>query len=252
MVRSCDQLRLVLNRLSEVLVAEVLDPLAMYAKSKGYVARSRIVLLEGTTDYDLFHLAAQLERKVGGNDLLCDLALIPAGDRDAGGTNGVVRELLCFRAFSRTTLLPNGKPRYRIVALLDNDKSGRQAIRSARQFDISIIECKDIFLLWPEMPPTDNRDPNSMRRMLEAANEPYKGLDWEPEDLLSSDFVNAFEQEHVSGIARKTVRQGKTHRDFTTDGKARFHHFIKTHAIHKDVVLVIQLLRAMRSYLGLP
>jgi len=232
-------------------VAEILDPLATYAQSKGYTARSRTVLVEGTTDYELFERAARFELKASGKNLLWDLAFIPAGERDQGGTNGVVRELLCFRAFARTTLLPNGRPRYRVAALLDNDKFGRQAIRTVQQLDISIIECKDVFLLLPEMPPTNNRDPNSMKRMLEAANARYKGLDWEPEDLLPQSFVSAFEEEYGTGIARKTVSEDKVHRDFTPDGKARFHYFIKQHAIHGDMVRVIETLHTLRSYLGL-
>ena len=232
-------------------MSDLTDPLAKYAESKGYVARSRTVLVEGTTDYDLFELAARFERQASGRDLLGDLAFIPAGERDQGGTNGVVRELLSFRAYAVTTLLPNGRPKYRVAALLDNDKSGRQAIRTARQLDISIIECKDVFLLWPEMPPTTNRDPNGMMRMLETANARYKGLDWEPEDLLPEGFVQAFEDEYGTGIARKTIKDDKIHRDFTSDGKARFHHFVKQYAVHSDMIYVIGMLRTLRSYLGL-
>lgn len=69
------------------------------------------------------------------------------------------------------------------------------------------------------MPLTENRDPIGMQRMLENANAPYKGLDWEPADLLPESFLEAFEREYSAGIARKTVREGKVHRDFTTDGK---------------------------------
>ena len=231
---------------------EPLDPLATYARSKGYTARARIVLVEGTTDHDLYELAARFERQASGNDLLSDLAFIPAGQRDEGGTHGVVRELLCFRAFAGTILLPNGRPKYRICALLDNDKFGRQAVRTVRQYDISIIECRDVFLLWPEMPPTKNRDPNTIKRMLEAANARYKGLDWEPEDLLPEDFIAEFEREHGTGVTRRTPIEGKIHRDFNADGKARFHHFIKRNAMHVDMIKVIEMLRSFRSYLGLP
>lgn len=232
-------------------VADASDPFAMYALSKGYNARSRTVIVEGSTDHDLFELAARLERNASGKNLLAELAFIPAGERDQGGTNGVVREILCFRAFARTTLLPNGRPRYRVAALVDNDKHGHQAIKYMRQYDISITECKDVFILWPEMPLTENRDPIGMQRMLENANARYKGLDWEPEDLLPANFVEAFEREHSAGISRKTVREGKVHRDFTPDGKARFHRFIKQHAMHGDVAKVIEALQALRCYLGL-
>jgi hypothetical protein len=227
------------------------DPLATYALSKGYSARSRTVIVEGRTDHDLFELAARLEREVSGTNLLADLAFIPAGERDQGGTNGVVREMMRLKGFASITLLRNGRPRYRIAALVDNDKFGRQAVKYMRQYDVSIIECKDVFILWPEMPLTGNRDPIGMQRMLETANARYKGLDWEPEDLLPSSFVEAFERECSTGIARKTVREDKIHRDFTPDGKARFHRFIKENAIHRDMAKVIETLKVLRCYLGL-
>ncbi len=37
-------------------MAEILDPLAAYAKFKGYPVRSRIILVEGTRDADSFLL----------------------------------------------------------------------------------------------------------------------------------------------------------------------------------------------------
>lgn len=232
-------------------VPDASDPFATYALSKGYRARARTVIVEGSTDYDLFELAARLEREASGMNLLADLAFIPAGERDEGGTNGVVREIMRLKGFASITLLPNGHPRYRVAALVDNDKFGRQAVKYMRQYDISITECRDVFILWPEMPLTENRDPIGMQRMLETANARYKGLDWEPEDLLPGSFVEAFEREYSTGIARKTVREEKVHRDFTPDGKARFHRFIKQHAMHGDMAKVIETLQVLRCYLGL-
>ena len=227
------------------------DAMVDYARSKGYIVRSRIVLVEGTTDYDLFQFAARVERKITGRDLLSDLAFIPSGHGEAGGTNGVVRELLCFRAFASTILLPNGRQKYRICAVLDNDKFGRQALKYVQQYDISIVECRDVFLLWPAMPKTNSRDPKAMKLMLENANAPYRGLDWEPEDLLAGSFIETFEREYITAVARKSVIGDKTHRDFTADGKARLHHFVKENALHADVTRVIEMLKSLRSYLGL-
>jgi hypothetical protein len=41
------------------------------------------------------------------------------------------------------------------------------------------------------------------------------------------------------------------HRDFTRDGKARLHRFVKDHAIRKDVVSLVDILMGFRRYLGL-
>jgi hypothetical protein len=231
-------------------MVEYPDPLAQYAKAKGCVARSRIILVEGTTDRTLFELAAACELRITGENLLRDLCLIPAGEGDLGGTSGVIRELIGFRAVASTVLLPNGNPKYRVAALLDNDEAGRYAFRTFRQFDIRIREWSDVFLLAPVMPLTSNRDPSAIKSLIDRENAPYKGLNWEAEDLLPEDFLHAFEQEFSGAVVRRTVVQGRTHYDLTVDGKARLHRFVKMHAIHADFINVIETLRALRSYLG--
>jgi hypothetical protein len=44
---------------------------------------------------------------------------------------------------------------------------------------------------------------------------------------------------------------GKVHREMTSDGKARLHRFIKQHAIRDDLTIVVDVLKSLRSYLGL-
>ncbi len=41
-----------------------------------------------------------------------------------------------------------------------------------------------MFRLRPIMPQTNNRDPDAIRSLIEKANAPYKGLDWELEDFI--------------------------------------------------------------------
>jgi hypothetical protein len=55
-------------------------------------------------------------------------------------------------------------PRYRFVAIFDDDRAGRQAVRAAREWDHSIIEFKDVFRLRPIMPMTPNADPTVLER----------------------------------------------------------------------------------------
>lgn len=233
-------------------MVEVLDPLAAYARSKGYPVRSCIVLVEGTSDADLFLLASELFRKKTGSNLVEDIAFVPAGEKDNGGVRGVVRELLILYGVATTVLDSSGRPRYRIAALFDNDSAGRHAVRSAPQWDIRLTEFKEMFLLRPMMPLTNNRDPNALRSLVENANAPYRNLDWELEDLFPLSFLNAFDEEHVSAVKRTAVVGDRTHRDLTPDGKARFHRFVKQNALLSDLNGVIDTMRAMRSYLGLP
>ena len=128
-----------------------LDPVARYALSLGFTIAPRTIILEGRTDLDLFTLGAQLERRETGALLLgCDLAVMIGGDGDEGGTAGVIRQLITLRNIARTDLGPKGRPRYRFVALFDDDKAGRQAVRAARELDHSIIEFKDVFRSCPD------------------------------------------------------------------------------------------------------
>jgi hypothetical protein len=251
MAPSCVRRLLAHRYSSEEAVVEVLDPLAAYARSKGYPVRSRIILVEGTSDADLFLLASDLLRKKTGANLMEDIAFVPAGEKDNGGVRGVIRELLVLHAVATTVFDSSGRPRYRIAALFDNDNAGRYAVRSTPQFDIRLTEFKEMFLLRPLMPLTKNCDPNAIRSLVENANAPYKNLDWELEDLFPLSFLNAFDEEHGSAVKRTAVVGDRTHRDLTPDGKARFHHFVKQNALLSDLNGVVETMRAMRSYVGL-
>jgi len=232
---------------------EELDTVSCYGLALGWNLRPKTVLVEGTSDVSFFQLAASLERKATGIDLMGDeLAIVAAGVGDRGGTRGVIRELVGLRGIARTTLLPNGKPRYRFIGLFDNDKAGRQAVKFSRDLDASILEHKDVFRLQPEMPISGNLDPKTLQKTFERRNSKYKGLDWELEDLLPQGFLEAFFSEYPGAIARKVSKEGKMHHDFTYDGKARLHRFVKENAVRDDLGAVIEVLKAIRFYMCLP
>lgn len=232
---------------------EELDSVQRYAAYLGFRVQSRTILVEGSTDVELLHFAAQIERRQTGIDLLGDgVAIVAAGIGDLGGASGVIRELLCLRGLARTCLLPSGRPRYRFIGLFDNDKAGRQAVRVACGFDSSTIEYRDVFRMWPIMPRTGSRDAESMRKTCETVNAQYKGLDWELEDLFPDSFLSAFLSEHPDVIVRTSTAHDKVHRDLTRDGKARLHRFVKQHAMRSDLENVVDVLLALRFYLGMP
>jgi hypothetical protein len=217
----------------------------------GLAVRPRTVLVEGSTDADVFRLAAKLEMSATGSRLIGDdFVVLAAGERDRGGVSGVIREFVSLRGMARTCLLPNGRPRYRFVALFDNDDAGRKAITLARHIDSSIMEFKDLFLLKPVMPIPGNLDPGHVRHTFERENADYKGLDWELEDLLPEGFVNAFLSEFPDAVRRSSLINGKMHRDYTSDGKARLHWYVKQNAIQADMSEVIDVLKALRNYMG--
>lgn len=231
-----------------------LDVVAVYGQRNGWNLKRRTFLVEGVTDEQLFKLAARLEFNKTGIDLFSDgLEIIAAGIGDAGGTRGVIRELNCLRQMARCELGRDGQPRYRFMALFDNDPAGKQAVNSAKGFDLSILEYKDVFRLQPVMPICGNVDPKTLQKQFERANEGFKGLDWEIEDLLPDDFFDTFLADNPGALKRNTiVINGKQHRELTPDGKSRLHRYIKQHAMLEDLAGVIAVLRAMRCYACLP
>jgi hypothetical protein len=246
-----DRLLLDQKKFRRCLVPDPTDAVAVYASSLGYEIRPKVVLVEGTTDVSLFKLAARFELEKTGKNLLNDLCFMAAGEGERGGTFGVIRELMCFKGLCKAFLLPDGRPRYRVVALFDNDKAGRQSLQEARRLDAALLEFKDLFLLYPVMPLTSNLDTVSLKKTFENKNQEYRGLDWEPEDLLPESFIDCFIEQFPTAVARCSKASGITHRDYTRDGKARFHRFVKENAVHNDLLKVIETIEAMRCYLGL-
>lgn len=80
-------------------MADELDHIARYGQALGWTLRPKTLLVEGTSDVEIFELAARLEREATGQDLIgTDLAIIAAGERDRGGTQGVIRELVSLQS----------------------------------------------------------------------------------------------------------------------------------------------------------
>ena len=239
--------------LSDLVVTREMDFVERYAASIGLSVRRCTVIVEGTTDVELFSLAARLEECKSGFDLMgTDLSIVAAGLRENGGTRGVIKELVTLRGLARTCLEPNGKPRYRFVGLLDNDDAGKRAVNLVRNVDVSVIEYKDVWRLWPVMPLTGNLVPSTVKTTFERDNARYKGLDWELEDLLHQRFMDAFLSDHP-GVEKKQRRlcHDRVHYELTSHGKALLHRFVKENAMHQDLIGVIEVIRALRHYLGL-
>ncbi len=229
-----------------------LDDIARFAKSQNLDIKPRTVFVEGTSDVDLFEYAAKLEKAATGDNLLGDsLAIVAAGEGEFGGVNGVVRQLITFKSMSGWCLLPSGRPKYKFVGLFDNDKAGRQGVIDAHRLDTSLVEYRYIYRLWPVMPLSTNLDPDALKREFEAENAPYSGMDWELEDLIPESFVDAFLQDCPSAYAKTVKVNGKTHRNWNADSKARLHRYIKDNALHADMLQVIGVLRALRHYLNI-
>lgn len=233
-------------------MGEDLDYIAYFARTKKFNIKPRTIFVEGTTDVALFELAAKLEKEKTGIDLLGDnLAVIAAGEGDEGGASGVCRELVSFKNMAKGYLLPSGRPKYRFVGLFDNDSAGRYAISNVRKTDTSILEFKDVFRLWPVMPICSNLDVEVIRKTFESENEKYKNLVWEMEDLLPHSFSESIIKENSTALYRSDTMHDKVHREWSPDGKAKLHRLVKDYAIHKDLEVVISILRAFWHYLNI-
>jgi hypothetical protein len=228
------------------------DFIQQFGKSKQWLIKPKTVFVEGTTDVDLFKLTARLNLKDKNMDLLSDLAIVAAGEGDRGGTPGVLRELTTFRNLGRRILLPNGKQKYRFIGLFDNDHAGRLAVSEVKRIDTSVLEFRDVFRLWPAMPSEGSLDIKTLKKAFEKHNSYYPGLDWEIEDLLPNNFISAFLSDFPNAVSKNKKVHDKIHRDFTRDGKAQLHKFIKENAILDDLNEIIHLIKALRFYLGLP
>jgi hypothetical protein len=82
-------------------------------------------------------------------------------------------------------------------------------------------------------------------------NATFPKLVWELEDTLSEDLLRAFEHDWPDDIQSRQYVGGRTHRNFTRDGKHRLHRFVREYATLDELVDVIRLLRALRDYLRL-
>jgi hypothetical protein len=227
-----------------------IDFVARYAASHGLRIAPRTLLVEGTSDEELLRRAAALQPRGAAPLIGHDFTVVAAGVRDRGGANGVVRELIALRQLSRTALDQSGNPKYRFAALFDNDVAGNAALRTACSIDTSIVENRDVFRLRPSMPVIAMTEPGAVGRALQKANAPYSILKWEIEDAFEPDFVEAFVEDNASALIKRQDVAGKTHWEFTDDGKARFHRFVHAHANSEDLNGIRAVLLAMRCYMN--
>ena len=227
------------------------DHVSEFGRAKGWLIRPRAILVEGTSDVDLLVHAARKYRARTGEELLGEkLAVLEAGAKDEGGALGVARELITLRNVAQYVLTKKGRPKYRFIALVDNDNAGRRAVKAAREMDRSIVEYRDVFRLHAIMPAGGNREPTALRDRFRKANKNWAGLTWELEDAVGRPFTDDFVRRYPECVQSTTEQGGQLHRNFTRDGKARFHRFIREHAVYADLDGVVTLLQALRFYLG--
>lgn len=228
-----------------------MDMVAAYAASKEWTLRPNIVLVEGTSDEALFRHADKLSVQAGRVLLGDEICVVAAGRHDRGGTYGVARELIVLRSMMPLVLDRQGRPTYRIIGLVDNDLAGRRIINDVLRIDRSAFEFQDIIALRPISPEFTQFDPRGRKRECDLANLPYRNLDWEIEDVLSSRLWQVFDRRHPGMITRQMRAGGKTHHELTRDGKTALHRLARREATLEDLSGIAQIVRMLRSVMGL-
>ena len=223
---------------------------ATYAASKPWTLRPNIVLVEGTSDERLFKLADKLSVEAGHVLLGDEICIAAAGRRTRGGTYGVARELITLRSMVPLVLDQGGRPTYRVMGLVDNDRAGRGIIKDVVRMDRSAFEFRDIVALRPMTPIFVRLDPLGRLREYEHANLPYRTLDWEIEDALSPRLLQLFERMHPGLITQRRREGDKTHHELTKDGKIAVHSLAQREASLADLASVVQIVRMISVFAG--
>lgn len=228
-----------------------MDMVATYAASKGWTLRPNIVLVEGTSDEALFRRADELSVQAGRVLLGNEICMVAAGRRDRGGTYGVARELITLRSMIPLVFDRNGRPVYRVMGLVDNDRSGRRIISDVIRVDRSAVEFHDIVAVRPVTPTFMQPHPADRRREYDFANLAYRTLDWEIEDALSPRVLNLFDRRYPQLIVQKIRESDKIHHELTRDGKIELHRLAHKEATLEDLAGVVEIVKMLRSILAL-
>lgn len=210
------------------------------------------LIVEGSRDVRLLQLAARLEQRHSGENLLRDMSIFPPGEGNAGGTYNITDMYITLRNLAEYDLDINGNRKYFVFVLLDNDIPGRSLIKNLVAINSNIIEFRDIFRLHPIMPEVTNVHYQSIKQAVEKENIDYKGLDWEMEDFLSDRIWESFitnECANDERLCHPIIRGNKTHRNLKDIQKGRLHRIIHDLAQHDDMHEIVHLLRMLRRYL---
>lgn len=220
-----------------------------FASRLGWTIAKANVLVEGTHDVSIIEHAAELYRAAHRVELLgTDLAILPAGLGNDGGVAGINKRLPTIRQVAAADPDQSGKLRYRFLGLYDNDNAGRRAIGAISAYDATIKKYSEVFLLRPVMSLKGGADRRAVEQRFDRDNEPYKGLDWEIEDLVDTDLLDLFEEEFPTAVRGRNAAAERIHRDFTEQGKRDLVKYVQRHATLDDLSEVIKLIRALRDY----
>ncbi len=228
------------------------DTVRGYMALRGWPVARRCLMVEGDTDVRYFELASGEHLRATGKRLLgADLALFAPGTGDAGGTDGIYEEFPTLWKVMRSDTDSQGTSAFKVSVLLDSDRAGQRLFSLLTQQYRTLIPWRDVILLKHVMP-LGTSEPGAVRRQIEAANRPHADLDCEVEDLLPVEFIEGFADE-CEAFARPPTKNGEyIHYEFTPPAKSALCRYTERHCIAADLGRLIETLKAIRLYMGLP
>jgi hypothetical protein len=228
------------------------DHVRWFAKRRGWQLAKKNILVEGENDQKYFELAACLyEEKYHRQLIGTQLAIFPTGSGDKGGAYGIQKYFRTFRHLIEEDLSPEGMKLFHAIALLDNDPKGKQTYRALTARHTEFHENRDLFLLYRKFP-RNTREPNTLTQLIEKENQLWKRLDCEIEDLLSVDLLKLFVNGNSDYIQSEPIDlNGAHHFKFKTHAKALLFRFVEENASLEEVIMVVEVLKSLRFYLGL-
>lgn len=228
------------------------DHVRWFANKRGWGLAENIVIVEGESDQKYFELANKIYFKKTKKNLISNrFTIVPVGIGIDGGANNIASIFPIFRSLVDDDTTPEGVKVYHTIALLDSDPKGKQTYRALTGRHTNYRENRDIFLLHRSLP-RNTRDFNQLSQSIAQANSEWRQLDCEIEDLINIDLLESFISENDNCVVcRKSNERGVHHIKFKNYAKAPLFRYVEKMAIYEDLTSMIEVLRALRYFVGL-
>jgi hypothetical protein len=172
-----------------------------------------------------------------------DFSIFAVGERDEGGTFGILERLWQLSANLRVDPVDVYGRQMRVICLLDDDYAGRKAFSTLKS---SYTPWQDIFKIQRCFP-KGTRDPKTFGRMWERDNHDWKEVYCETEDLIERELLEYFVSENHDVLKSDVLIQGNIHHfDFDGFAKPKLVKFVRENASLTDMQNLVDLLKNLR------
>ncbi|EMV7340640.1 TPA: hypothetical protein ACKRVK_002846 [Pseudomonas aeruginosa] len=223
------------------------------ASQRGWELKRGSVMVEGTSDVAYFNHASKLYESVEGRRLLDeDFSIFAAGMGSEGGTFGISERFPTLFELASIDAQNNPRRKYTVIALVDDDRMGQAAAIGISKGHRAIIEYEVIFRLRRKMPLRAG-SVRVLEQKTKEVNAEYGNLECVIEDLLSLELHRKFQKNMPHALKKPSTHVGAgAHHYLTDDGKRELLKFTITEATIDDLQPVVDVIKSLRSYVGLP